>query len=131
MRWLILLALVACGSKPKPVPPPAEREVTSVADIAGDWVADDEMSFSYALAIQPDGTVVGHVDRGKLAACERAGKLSPPQGKTFALATTKDTCAQPGAGTLEVASFTGDVLTIVVTIPGAPPERRTYRRRPS
>ena len=131
MRLLLLVALAACGQKAKPAPPPAELEVAGPASIAGDWVADDEMSWSYAMSIKPDGTLVGRVDRGKLPRCDREGTLSGT-GKQLQLAMTKNTCEQAlahaGTGQLEVASFTGNALTIVVTIDGKP-ERRTYTRR--
>lgn len=134
MRWVVVLAVVACGPKAKPTPPPAERTVTSVADIAGEWVADDEMS-SYALAIGADGTLVGRIDRGKLPRCDREGTLTFERERHFKLAMSKNTCEQAlahaGEATLEVASFTGDVLTVVVTPAGSAVERRTYRRRPN
>lgn len=136
MRWLVLVVLATgCGSKPRPAPPPAERDVTGVESIAGEWVADDDMSWSYALAIQPDGTLVGKIDRGKLPRCDREGKLAPAgTPRRFTLAMTKNTCEQAithaGTADFEVASFTGDALTVVVTVDGVP-ERRTYRRRPN
>jgi hypothetical protein len=136
MRWRVLavVALVACGPKAKPAPPPAEREVASIADIAGEWVADDEMSWSYALSIDTGGKLVGRIDRGKLPRCDREGTLTFERARHFKLAMSKNTCEQAlahaGLAELEVASFTGDVLTVIVTPAGAPAERRTYRRRP-
>ena len=135
MRPLVLTCvLAACGAKAKPAPPPAEREIASVADIAGDWVADDEMSWSYALTIKPDGRLVGRIDRGKLPRCDRAGTLKLEGGRKLTLAMTKNTCEQAlanaGLAEVEIASFTGDELTIVITPAGAPAERRSYRRRP-
>jgi len=131
MRLLLLVALAACGQKAKPAPPPAELEVTGAASIAGEWVADDEMSWSYALSIKPDGKLVGKIDRGKLPRCDREGTLSGT-GKQLQLAMTKNTCEQAqlhaSTGQLEVASYTGSSLTIVVTVDGKP-ERRTYTRR--
>ena len=131
MRLLLFAALAACGQKAKPAPPPAELEVAGPASIAGEWVADDEMSWSYALSIKADGSLVGRIDRGKLPRCEREGTLSGT-GKQLQLAMTKNTCEQAhahaGAGQLEVASFTGGTLTVVVTVDGKP-ERRTYTRR--
>jgi hypothetical protein len=136
MRWVVLVvAIAACGPKAKPVPPPAERDVAGVADIAGEWVADDEMSWSYALSIEAGGKLVGRIDRGKLPRCDREGTLTFETAHHFKLVMTKNTCEQAlahaGLAELEVASFTGDVLTVIVTPAGAPAERRTYRRRPN
>ena len=135
MRWLVLSLVVAgCGPKQKPPAAPAEQPVTGVASIAGEWVADDEMSWSYALSIKPDGALVGRVDRGKLPRCDREGTLSPVEGRKFKLVMTKNTCEQAianaGTAELEVASYTGNALTVVVTTNGQP-ERRTYARRPN
>ena len=135
MRWLpVALVLVACGSKAKPPPPPTERDVTDVASIAGEWVADDDMSWSYALTIKPDGVFAHKIDRGKLPRCEREGMLAAGDAnRKFKLAMKKNSCEQaiPNAGVadVEVASYTGNVLTLVVTTDGVP-ERRTYTRRP-
>jgi hypothetical protein len=47
---------------------------------------------------------------------------------------TKNTCEQAlahaGTADFEVASYTGNALTVVVTVDGAP-EQRTYTRRPN
>ncbi len=137
MRWLLVAVfLVGCGPKSKPKPPPAEREVSGVASFAGEWVADDEMSWSYALTIKPDGSLVGHIDRGKLPRCDREGTLAAgASSHKFKLAMTKNTCEQAmsnaGTADVEIASFTGDVLTIVITPAGGAAETRTYTRRPN
>lgn len=137
MRWLVLVLLVVgCGPKPKPQAPPAEQPITGVASIAGEWVADDEMSWSYALTITPDGALVGKIDRGKLPRCDREGTLSPGDGaRKFKLVMTKNTCEQAianaGTADFEVASYTGNVLTVVVTPANGEAERRTYARRPN
>jgi len=136
MRWLVVVLLVAgCGQRAKPQPPPAEKEITGVASFAGEWVADDEMSWSYRLTIKPDGTLLATIDRGKLPRCDREGTLAAGEAaRKFKLAMRKNTCEQAianaGMADFEVASFTGDVLTIVVTTNGVP-ERRTYTRRPN
>lgn len=136
MRLLAIVVLAAgCGHKAKPAPALAEQEITGIASFAGEWVADDDMSWSYALSIKPDGTLLGKIDRGKLPRCEREGTLSPGAGaRKFKLAMTKNTCEQAiahaGTAELEVASFTGNALTVVVTTDGTP-ERRTYTRRPN
>jgi hypothetical protein len=136
MRWLlVVLCVFGCGSKAKPKPAAAEQEVTGVASIAGDWVADDEMSWSYALSIQANGALVGKIDRGKLPRCDREGKLAAGDApRKFKLDMTKNTCEQseahPGKAELEVTSFTGNALTITVTPAGGEAEHRTYTRRP-
>ena len=125
--------VVGCGQKAKPTPAPVEQPVTGIASIAGDWVADDDMAWSYALTIEPGGALYGKIDRGKLPRCERQGRLAPAGERTFTLAMTKNTCEQAianaGVAEVEVASYTGDSITLVVTIDGVA-ERRTYTRRP-
>lgn len=135
MRWVLAgCVLLGCGAAPRPRPAAAELPVTRVADIAGDWVADDDMSWSYALTIRPDGGLAGRIDRGKLPRCDQEGTLTAGgAARRFTLAYRKNTCdaQHTGAGVaaVEVASFTGDALTLVVT-QGGTAERRTYQRRP-
>ena len=136
MRWFLVAAcLFGCGQKAQPKPKPTEQEVTGAASIAGEWVTDDEMSWNYSLSIKPDGALVGKIDRGKLPQCDREGKLAPDGPRKFKLNMSKNTCDQsqmhPGMAELEVASFTGNALSIVVTPAGEEPEHRTYQRRPN
>ena len=107
--------------------------VTGIASIAGDWVTDDDMGWNYSLVIDPTGAFLAKLERGKLPGCEQKGTLAAgAEAKRFALALTKNTCEAPfTAANVEVASFTGGELTVVVTPPGGEPQPRTYQRRPS
>ena len=136
MRWLVVAMLaVGCGQKAKPAPPPAEIPIAGISTFAGEWVADDEMAWSYRLTIKPDGALTGTIDRGKLPRCDREGTLAAGDGpKKFKLAMTKNTCEQAlahaGTADFEVTSYTGNALSIVVTVDGTP-EQRTYARKPN
>jgi hypothetical protein len=132
-RYAFLAALlVGCGGKPAPKKAAPELPVDGPASIAGEWVVDDDMGFFYTLTIGADGALGRKIDRGKMAPCEEGGKLAAgDKPKAFTLAKSKDTCHPDAANAsiaVEVASFTGDVLTLVVTT-SMGPERRTYRRR--
>ncbi|MBX3156851.1 MAG: hypothetical protein KF773_12830 [Deltaproteobacteria bacterium] len=133
-RSAVLAALLAaCGSKPAPKKPPAELAVDGPASIAGEWVVDDDMGWYHTLAIAADGAFTLSIDRGKLAPCQQAGRLSPgDKARAFSLALSKDTCHPDAASAtvaVEIGSFTGESLTLVVTGTGGA-ERRTYQRKP-
>lgn len=135
MRWLVLALALGCGQKAKPAPPPAEVPIAGIATFAGEWVADDDMSWSYRLTIRPDGALIAAIDRGKLPRCDREGTLAAGDGaRKFKLAMTKNTCEQAiahaGTADFEVASYTGNVLRVIVTVDGTP-EERTYTRKPN
>lgn len=135
MRRLIppILAAAACGHPPPPKPPPAELPVTSIASVAGEWILDDDMGWYHVLAIDKDGKLVGTIDRGKLAKCETKGDIaSGKEQRHFTLTYVKNTCHPEDQSVplgFEVASFTGDALTLVITAQQGP-ERHTYTRKP-
>lgn len=128
-----IVFVAACAKPPPPKPPPAQLPITGVASIAGDWVTDDEMGWNYSLVIDGTGAFLAKLERGKLPGCEQKGTLSPGSAaKRFALALTKNTCESPfTAAEVDVASFTGEHLTVVVTPPSGVSQQRTYHRRPS
>nr|HEX4318599.1 hypothetical protein [Kofleriaceae bacterium] len=127
---LLVLAVAACSHPPPPVAPPAEKTVTSIADVAGTWVRDDDMGWFYTLTIDASGKLVQYVERDKLGRCEQKGTLAKGDSPThYTLALAHDTCkelADAPSGPLAIDSFTGTALTLTV---GA--TQRVYRRDPN
>jgi hypothetical protein len=134
MRILLPWVLAcACGHAPPPKPPPPELPVATPADLAGTWVADDEMDRGYRMTIGKDNTFDLVIDRGKVGNCEQKGTLSPGAApKEFTLQYEKNECNRDytGAGIqLKVASFTGDTLAVVMVGYGVE-ERHAFKRAP-
>jgi|SRR5688500_5136053 len=131
MRRVALLVslLGACSKPPPPKPPPAERSADKVADIAGRWVASDEMDWGYDMKIEASGAIDVWIDRGKTGRCEQKGTITPAASRVFRVVYTRGEC-NPGAVNvpidMTVKSFTGDALTIVVA-----DQARTYQRAPN
>lgn len=126
---------MACGHPPPKAPPPAEKTITGVGDLAGSWVTDDERGWFYRMQIDAKGAMTQRIERDKLAACEQKGALAIADSpKALSLTYAKNTCSQEfSEGTqvqVEVSSFTGQSLTLVITGYGGT-ERRDYHRDPS
>jgi hypothetical protein len=129
----LVLLLVACGHAPPKPPPPVEKPVTSVADLAGSWVTDDDLGQFYTLVIDAKGGVVQTIDRGKLHPCEQKGTLKAGDNpKTYALVFAKNTCGDESGDVdkvgVKVMSFTGKGLTLVFA--GKATTTREYHRDP-
>lgn len=122
--WLVL---VACSKPPPPKPPPAERAAKNVADIAGRWVASDDMDWSYSMTIEPAGVIDVWIDRGKTGRCAQKGTIEPGSASgLFRVIYTRGECNPQAVNVpleLEIRSFTGDRLTVVVAN-----QPRTYQR---
>jgi hypothetical protein len=132
--WALAWALAACGHAPPPKPVPAEQPVHGIADVAGNWVASDDMDWSYALALDPSGTLDLVIDRNKMGKCEEKGKLVPgSEPQKFQITYERNECNRDYNGAalqLDVASFTGDSLTIVISGYGSQ-EKHVFTRRPT
>lgn len=125
------VALAASCSKPSPPkPPPAERPADRVADLAGRWVASDDLDWGYSMTIEPSGVIDVWIDRGKAGRCEQRGTIEPARAsRTFRVIYRRGECDPEAVGVpleLTVRSFTGDVLAIVVA-----GQARTYQRAPA
>ncbi len=131
--WLAVF-VCACGHAPPPKPAPAELPVATAADLAGTWVADDEMGRGYRMTIGKDNAFDLVIDRGKVGTCEQKGTLAPADAaKQFTLQYEKNECNRDYAGgaiQVKVTSFTGDALAIVMVGYGVE-ERHEYRRAPA
>jgi hypothetical protein len=125
----VVSTTAACGHAAPP-PPAAEKPVTSLADVAGSWVRDDDMGWFYRLSIDAAGKLDQTVDREQVGRCEQIGTVTAGDAPThFKLALAHDTCTELGdaaATTLTVASFTGDKLVLVVGT-----AKRAYHRDPN
>jgi hypothetical protein len=130
MRWIWPLCVVlGCSKPPPPKPPPTEREADKVADIAGRWVANDEMDRGYRMDIDGTGVIDIWIDRGKQGRCEQKGTIAAGTTKrVFRVVYTRGECNPEAVNVpidMTVTSFTGDQLTIAV---GS--ETRSYQRAP-
>lgn len=127
-RPVLLAAVVACSKPPPAAPRPQERSAETVADIAGRWAANDELDWGYIMTIEAGGVIDVWIDRGKMGRCEQKGTISPAGSRVFRVTYTRGECNPQAVGVpleMNVASFTGDALTIVVG-----DQRRTYTRAP-
>ncbi len=108
---LVLLGTAACSHPPPPPPPAAEKPVTQLADLAGQWVANDQLDWFYKLTIGGDGEVSLLVDRDKMGRCElHAHALRGATAPSFELEVSLDECHRdrpPGPLELRVSSFDG------------------------
>jgi hypothetical protein len=127
--WLGVVVVASCSKPPPPKPPPAERAADTVADIAGRWVANDEMDWGYSMTIEPGGVIDVWIDRGKLGRCEQKGTIERgTANRTFRVIYTRGECNPEAVDVpieLTVRSFTGGVLAIAVA-----DQTRTYQRAP-
>jgi hypothetical protein len=133
MRPLVVVLVVACGHAP-PAKSPTEQPVATMADIAGKWVTSDDMDWSYALTIDGNGGFDLVVDRVKMGKCEQKCTVAPGAApKKFQITYVKNECNRDLGGAvlqLEVTSFTGDALTLVITGFGSQ-EQHTFTRAPA
>ena len=128
MRLAFAVILVACGTPPAHKPPPTELSADTLADVAGRWVANDDMDFGYAMTIDDKGGIDVWIDRGKLGRCEQKGTIQAAQRRTFRVVYKVGECNPQAVGVpidMKVASFTGGALTVVVG-----DQTRTYERAP-
>ena len=127
--WPGVVVVASCSKPPPPKPPPAERAADTVADIAGRWVANDEMDWGYSMTIEPAGVIDVWIDRGKLGRCEQKGSIERgAASRTFRIIYPRGECNPEAVNVpieLTVRSFTGDALAIAVA-----DQTRTYQRAP-
>src|SRR5688572_27880023 len=91
--WTLASVLPACGKPPPPRPPPAELEITGPASFAGSWVADDDLSWGYTLAVAPDSKIYLVIILGQVGRCDQKGVLQPgPDPRTYQVVYEKNTC---------------------------------------
>lgn len=122
------VVLAACGGAPKPARGPVELPAEQVRDVAGTWVASDDMDWGYKMTITPPSTIDVWIDRGKLGRCEQKGTMEPSSPRVFRVVYTRGECNPQAVNLpleLSIASFTGERLTIVVG-----DQKRTYTRVP-
>ena len=127
MRPLLLaLVLTSCAKPPPPKPPPAQLAADAVADLAGRWVASDDLDWGYSMTIAPTGEIDVWIDRGKMGRCEQKGTIVAQGNRTFRVTYSRGECNPRAVNTplaLMVTSFTGEALTVVVA-----DQSRTYQR---
>ncbi len=126
--------MVACGGGPPRARKPAEQAVAAPGDIAGRWLASDDLDGTYTLTIGKDGALDLVIERGKLGHCEQHGTLKNTGPNQFEIAYAHDACHRNLGGDLtsaklQITSFTGDALAIQV-VADRIDERQAYRRAP-
>lgn len=117
--------MAGCGHPAPPPAKPAQKPVSSAADLAGKWTASDDMDFGYVLTIGADGSYDQWIDRNKLGRCEQKGTLAG-SGTALQLTYKVNDCHRELAGTaqaLTIEAFDGSTLTIAIG-----DERHVYRR---
>lgn len=125
-RASLVLVLASCAKPPPPKPPPAELAADAVADLAGRWVANDDLDWGYSMTIAPTGEIDVWIDRGKMGRCEQTGTMVAQGKRTFRVTYSRGECNPQAVGvplSLSVKSFTGEYLTVVVA-----DQSRTYQR---
>ena len=124
----VAVAFAACGGTPHKAAAPVEMPAEKVADVAGVWVASDDMDWGYKMTITAPSTIDVWIDRNKLGRCEQKGTIAASSPRVFRVVYTRGEC-NPQAVNLPidmaVASFTGNQLTVVVG-----DQKRTYQRSP-
>lgn len=127
-RPVVLAVVIACSKPPPAAPKKQELPAENVADIAGRWAANDDLDWGYTMTIEAGGVIDVWIDRGKMGRCEQKGTISPAGSRVFRVTYTRGECNPQAVGIpldMTVASFTGDVLTVVVG-----EQQRTYSRTP-
>ena len=125
-RLVLVLVLASCGKPPPPRPPPAELAADAVADLAGRWVANDEMDWGYSMTIAATGEIDVWIDRGKMGRCEQRGTIVAQGKRTFRVTYARGDCNPQAVNVplaMKVTSFTGEHLTVEVA-----DQSRTYQR---
>ncbi len=125
-RFWLLMALAACGGGQKKQQGPVELSAEKVADLAGTWVASDDMDWGYKMTIAAPSTIDVWIDRGKMGRCEQKGTMKPSSPRVFQVTYTRGECNPQAVGIpidMSIASFTGTSLTVVVG-----DQKRVYSR---
>ena len=123
-----LVALAACGGGQKKQQAAAELPAEKVGDVAGTWVASDDMDWGYKMTITAPSTIDVWIDRNKLGRCEQKGTIAASSPRVFRVTYTRGECNPQAVNVpidMSIASFTGGQLTVVVG-----DQKRTYQRSP-
>jgi len=122
------LVLAACGGGQHKNPGPVELPAEKVADVAGVWVASDDMDWGYKMTITAPSTIDVWIDRGKMGRCEQKGTMASSSPRVFRVTYTHGECNPQAVNIpidMAISSFTGASLTVVVG-----DQKRTYTRAP-
>jgi hypothetical protein len=125
--WPVVV-LAACGGGQKKQQAAAELPAEKVGDVAGTWVASDDMDWGYKMTITAPSTIDVWIDRGKMGRCEQKGTLKPSSPRVFQVTYTRGECNPQAVNVpidMSIASFTGSSLTVVVG-----DQKRVYTRAP-